>query len=62
MPRTVRRLFMTGAAILIAGAVATTVGNLSEVRWLTLVGIVLWVGGAIIELVAMSRHVSGRKE
>jgi hypothetical protein len=35
--------------------------NLAEIRWLVLVGIVLWIGGGFIELIAMSRYVSGKK-
>jgi hypothetical protein len=61
MPRTVRRLYLTGAGIFIVGALATTVGNLTEIRWLVLVGIVFWIGGGLIELIAVSRYVSGKK-
>ena len=61
MTRETHRLYLIGAAVFLIGAAANVAGSLTDARWLLYIGIAGVVVGATLEVVALSRYVSGRK-
>jgi uncharacterized Tic20 family protein len=46
----------------VAGTALNLVGQFTEVRWVLIPAVVLWMSGAVVVLVAATRYVNGRRD
>lgn len=61
MDSATRTLFLVGALVALTGLGALLVAQWTEIRWLIIPAALAWIAGAVVELVASGRYISGRR-